>query len=80
MRTGTRTEHIAWCKARALAELENDHDGRAAGRAIDSMISDLSKHPATAAQAQPNGQLMMIEALAGTATPAAVRRWIDAYS
>lgn len=35
----TRAEHLAWCKARALAELER---GDVAG-AIVSMISDLGK-------------------------------------
>lgn len=42
--TTTRSEHLAWCKKRALEYCEA---GDAAG-ALASMASDLSKHPETA--------------------------------
>ena len=45
----SRDEHLAWCKERALAELESTEDqDRAILRALASMASDLRKHPETA--------------------------------
>ncbi len=47
--TMTRTEHLAWCKQRAL-ELLN------AGKvhqAVTSMLSDIRKHPETADKSAP---------------------------
>lgn len=41
----TRQEHLAWCKKRAIEEMDysgNPHD------AIISMLSDIRKHPETA--------------------------------
>lgn len=46
----TRSEHLAWCKERALAELDgHPQDGTAICSALASMFSDLRKHPDTAA-------------------------------
>lgn len=39
-----RTEHLAWCKERALAEL----DANGTQQAFASMASDLEKHDKTA--------------------------------
>ena len=42
MAGGTRAEHLAWCKQRALAYLPNDPE-----QAFTSMASDLDKHDET---------------------------------
>lgn len=39
----TRTEHMAWCKARALEYLPDDPAG-----ALASFLSDVTKHEETA--------------------------------
>lgn len=44
MKTTTRDEHLAWCKARALAYV----DAGDLPQAFASLGSDLSKHPETA--------------------------------
>lgn len=85
----TRAQHLTWCKARALAELDDNTDGRAAARAMDSMISDLSKHSDTAADAAHSltgavsvgVELALLEAMAGVGmrTPDEVRAWINGF-
>lgn len=40
----TRDEHLAWCKQRAIAELDYSHDPK---QGLISMMSDLGKHPET---------------------------------
>lgn len=40
----TRAEHLGWCKKRALRYV----DAGDLGGALDSMFSDLEKHPETA--------------------------------
>lgn len=40
----TRSEHIAWCKKRAIQEMEYSKDPK---QGIVSMMSDLRKHPDT---------------------------------
>lgn len=42
----TRAEHIAWCKQRALFELEQPTAGNVAN-ALASLLSDLQKHDET---------------------------------
>ncbi|MBB5915253.1 hypothetical protein BJY24_004120 [Nocardia transvalensis] len=86
----TRAEHIAWCKARALAELDDDSDGQAVARAMASMSSDLRKHPDTAAEAEHGitgsmpvaVALAHLEAIAGVGmrTVAEARRWIEGFA
>lgn len=39
-----RTEHLQWCKTRALEYLDQNDTGQA----MASMLSDLRKHPDTA--------------------------------
>lgn len=44
----TRAEHLAWCKGRALVELEYYGDNPNSYRnALASMASNLGKHPET---------------------------------
>lgn len=43
----TRTEHLEWCKQRALAYL----DAGKIDLAMSSMLSDMSKHPENATNA-----------------------------
>ena len=45
--TTTRSEHLAWCKKRALAELEAPDESIGLKNAWASMASDLTKHPET---------------------------------
>lgn len=40
----TRLEHVAWCKERAIAEMDFSHDPK---QAVISMMSDLRKHEET---------------------------------
>lgn len=73
----TRNEHVAWCKQRALAELEEGAgpiETRAAN-ALASMTSDLGKHPDTAGHtARELGTLL---AMGGhLQTEQQVREWI----
>ncbi len=57
--TTTRTDHIAWVKERALAEL----DAGSRVNAIASVTSDMRKHPDT--EEHPAVELMMMLAMAG---------------
>lgn len=50
-----RAEHLAWCKERALAELNSG----SVPNAVASMISDLGKHPETANSQRIAGMLML---------------------
>jgi hypothetical protein len=69
-----RAEHLAGCKARALEFLGagNLQD------AVASMVSDLRKHPETAAR---NSPLLVMVAMRYVmqADVAAVRRWIEGF-
>jgi hypothetical protein len=44
MNEPTREEHLAWCKERALREMEYYHDPK---QGFASMASDMGKHPET---------------------------------
>ncbi len=71
----TRTEHMAWCKRRALEELDagNINEGFA------SMVSDLTKHPETVTH--PAIQLGTIRLLMGMmGTDAEVRQFIQGFN
>ncbi|WP_280335869.1 hypothetical protein [Nocardia wallacei] len=88
--TATRAEHIAWCRTRALAELDDDSDGLARVRAVNSMANDLMKHPEIRASAASSMfgsapvavELAALEMVAGTGlrTVAEVRTWIEGIS
>jgi len=43
----TRTEHLAWCKERAHAELKATNEAEGVKNAWASMASDMTKHPET---------------------------------
>ena len=72
----TRAEHVAWCKQRALAELDADPQGMGPVHALSSLQSDLRKHPDTAGhQGLELGALL---AFGGhLQTERQVREWID---
>lgn len=69
----TRAEHLAFCKWRALAYLD-DAQPRPA-QALASMTSDLAKHPETASLAGLFGRASMQLIMAGNG--AAIRRLIE---
>lgn len=72
----TRAEHLAWAKARAIAELEYNGD---LANALASMGSDLDKHPETRQHAATALGLGML--LAGLiATPRQMREFIEGYN
>jgi hypothetical protein len=71
----TRAEHLAWCKERALAEL--DAGGPLAqANALASITSDLRKHPDTAGHAAIvlTTQFTMAGDLQGDEQ---IREWLD---
>ena len=73
--TTSRQEHLEWCKKRALEELEFSHSPI---NAINSMISDLRKHPQTADH--PGIILTGVELLIrGLQTPEQVRHHIEGF-
>ncbi len=73
---GSRREHMAWCKERALAELEFDSSNPA--NAVSSMVSDLAKHPETDTEIyRMLGLSGMMEIQRGTE---AVRHWIEGFN
>ena len=70
----TRSEHVAWCKQRAL-EYVNSGD---LTNAFNSMCSDLDKHPATAGHA--GIMLGTMQLMAGMLkTPAQMRDFIEGF-
>lgn len=71
----TRTEHMQWCKERALALVD---DGDLVG-ALASMASDVRKHPDTAG----NPTLTMLLTLVGPqhlGDPLSMRRFIEGFA
>lgn len=72
---GTRAEHMAWCKQRALEYIDRGdvHQG------IASMLSDLGKHPETQDHAGIRlGALLM---MAGHLDdPAEARKFIEGFN
>ena len=68
----TRTEHITWCKDRALAYV----DAGEPGNALASIMSDLRKHPGTADHgAIELGAMLMMAGHLQSAQD--VREWIE---
>ncbi len=67
----SRTEHLKWCKERALEYLEEGD----LNRAVASMASDLLKHPDVNFEPSRIGR-GMLEINAGSE---AVRRWIESF-
>jgi len=70
----TRAEHMAWCKARALAYLPASPQ-----EAVTSMLSDLGKHDETKNVAQ--GPIFMIGMHAAMSdSPDDARRFIEGFA
>lgn len=69
-----RTEHLAWCKRRALEYVEAGD----LSSAVASMGSDLRKHPEMDDHA--TAMLTLIGMMEIQNGPAAVRRWIEGFN
>lgn len=78
----TRAEHLAFCKERALRELEYylvHEPDRACANAFTSMASDMSKHPETdSPKLMQLGMMMLMGGMLNT--PDAMRRWIEGFN
>ena len=77
----TAHEHVAWCKHRALLELDapDQSTEKAIANAFASMVSDLRKHPDT--EDHPANTLGMQLFIGGhLSTKAEMRRWIEGYN
>lgn len=71
----TRAEHLAWCKQRAIAEL----DAGDVANAFSSMASDLGKHPETENHAAIQFGMMML--MGGhLSRPDQMRRFIEGFN
>jgi hypothetical protein len=71
---GTRDEHLAWCKQRAL-EYADMGD---VSQAMASLGSDLNKHPETKGHA--GMELMMVLAVSGHLnSPGELRKFIEGF-
>lgn len=68
----TRSEHIAWCKARALEHLPDDP-----ADAVASMLSDLDKHEET--ENDPLGMTRTLLTIALLDGADAVRTCIEGF-
>lgn len=72
----TRTEHLAWCKQRAMEYVKTGDYASA----VTSMLSDLSKHPETEAAADGIlAQLGMFELMKGP-TASSITRYIEGFN
>ena len=71
----TRTEHLQWCKDRALEYV----DARDMQQAIASMCSDLSKHPELSEHpGKQLGTMLMFSGHMNTADEAI--KWINGFN
>lgn len=71
----TRKEHFAWCKEKALHELET----HGIDEAFASMISDLSKHDETRDSSTLPLHLQL--SMAGHLdTPIKMKKWIEGFN
>jgi len=71
----TREEHLAWCKARALEELNNSSP-TAITNAFASMSSDLSKHEGT----EDSVQICVLLGMAHMDSKESMRRFIEGFN
>ena len=69
----TRSEHMAWCKQRALEYVDTGD----CQQAVNSMLSDLNKHDETRGLAEALGMIGLMEAQNGVE---ATRRWITGFA
>lgn len=71
----TRTEHLQWCKDRALEYLDNgDTDA-----ALASMVSDVMKHKDTMYHATINLLSIQMKMAGQLDTVDQMRKWINGY-
>jgi hypothetical protein len=69
---GTRAEHLAWCKMRALQYVDRGD----VNNAFASFCSDLNKHSGTRGHiAQELGMMQMMSGFLNT--PQKMREWIE---
>lgn len=73
----TRSEHLQWCKDRALEYVERGE----LNEAFASMAADLGKHPETENSREIHATLGMAQLMAGFLnTPAEMRKWINGFN
>jgi hypothetical protein len=70
----TRQDHIAWCKQRAINEMEYSNDPK---QGVISMMSDLGKHPETNSETL---RLLCMMTLMRPCSMASVRKFIDGFN
>ena len=70
----TRAEHIAWCKQRAIQEMEHSHDPK---QGVISMMSDIGKHPETSSDVLRSLCMMT---LMRPCSEQSVRKFIDGFN
>jgi hypothetical protein len=76
MNNTDRSQHLAWCKKRALEYIDKEDD---VTNAFASMMSDLGKHPETAGHI--GIQLGMLQMMGGMLkTPHEMRRFIEGFN
>lgn len=73
--TTTRSEHLAWCKSRALEYVQAGD----VEQAFASMASDLGKHPETAGHIGIELGMMQLMT-GGLSTPDSMRRFIEGFN
>ncbi len=71
----TRSEHLAWCKKRALEYCERGETTNA----LTSMFSDLDKHPETAGHKGSEIGLMLMM-MGGLKSVPDARRFIEGFN
>jgi hypothetical protein len=70
----TRAEHIAWCKSRAIQEMEYSKDPK---QGVISMLSDIGKHPETNSEAL---RALCLMTLMGSCSEQSVRAFINGFN
>lgn len=70
-----RDLHLAWCKLRALEYVDRGD----LGQAIDSMGSDLMKHPHWKNGKLVGDMVLLAHLFEKPKGPAAIRRWIEGF-
>ena len=76
MNSTTRSEHLEWCKKRALEYC----DAGDVTNAFASMASDLGKHPETANHPAMALGMMLMLATPNLKSPAKMREFIEGFN
>lgn len=74
----TRSEHVAWCKQRALEYLEPGQYF-SVENAITSMLSDLGKHDETRSLLEATNGITALALVSGR-TPSDARKFIEGFN